>query len=61
MRTNALDYINVQAHNCRNLAANVHPRMEVVVQVPKREARQNPTFSVCPLLDLQALKSLLET
>ena len=61
MTDNAVQYLDVLAQNCRNLRANVHPRLEVVVEVPKEEARTNAVLSVHPYVDLQALKTLLET
>lgn len=61
MKTNAVDYVNVQKNNCRNLRSNVHPRLEVVVRIPNEEARSRPVFPLDHLLDLRGLKNLLDT
>ena len=61
MKTNTENYVTVQAQNCRNLGANVHPRLEVVVRVPTDEATVQPILTVADYGDLPALQNLLDT
>ena len=61
MERNALDYMAVISQNGRHLGGKVHPRLEVVVQVPQAEFALHPTLSLSAFVHLPALKTLLET